>query len=1114
MSIYRGPGGAGDAVADSASEALLVRELALEVQADADAAEAAKVAALAAQAAAELAETNAETAEANAETAEANAETAEANAETAQAAAEAAQAAAETAQTAAELAETNAETAETNAEASATAAASSASAASTSASNAATSATNASNSASAASTSATNAANSASAAATSATNASNSASAASTSATAAQTAQTAAELAETNAETAETNAETAQTAAELAETNAETAASNAATSETNAAASASAASTSASNASTSATNASNSASAASTSATNASNSASAASTSATNAANSATDAAASAASINPSSIVITGGSINGTTVGASTASTGAFTSLSASGAFSANGGATLGDASGDALTINSSAVSIPNGLNFDSNTLVIDATNNRVGVGISAPAENLDVYGSQSTPVTIRIRNDNAGTSAGTKLIFGHWSGVDAAYLSNQFDGGTFNSRVWQQATGYMAFGTTDTERMRITSAGNVGIGTNSPAVKFHASTNNESNTPVARFENYNLGDLFVATFKNAGSDSNARLAGIEFTGDADVKFGGIGGRQGGILSLFSATGGTLTERMRIDSSGNVGIGTTSPNSKLDVATATAWGTATVNAINISNTGSGGDIYASHGLGSLVWRTNGVATASIEAVRDLPAGGDPTRLVFRTGSSGGGTERMRLDSSGNLGLGVTPSAWSASWKALQFGAVGAAFSSSGNAIWSGNEYLNTAGTPTYITTQYALRYRQDVSSGYHAWLTAPSGTAGNAITFTQAMTLDASGRLGIGTTSPSQKLQLSGSDSQYVSIISTDSGNAGVLFGDASKVDEGYVIYVNSDNSLRFGANNATERMRIDSSGNVGIGTSSPTSLLDVRGVSGSTKIKAFETTTSGRIELEANTAYHAIYCDRAVPLLFYTNGSERMRIDSSGNLLVGKTSSFNTVVGTVITDDGRISTTVGTSETYAILANRQNDDGVLVSFRQADTQEGTISVSGTTVSYNGGHLSRWSQLLDNSKDESILKGTVLSNLDEMCVWEKDGVVAENEQLNKMKVSDVEGDTNVAGVFVNWTKDEDYNSDDMNIAMTGDMIIRIAEGVTVQRGDLLMSAGDGTAKPQGDDIVRAKTIAKVTSTNITCTYADGSYCVPCVLMAC
>ncbi len=160
MAIYRGAGGAGDAVGDASSEVLL----ALAAK---DAAIAAQVAAEAAQVAAELAETNAETAETNAETAETNAETAE----------------------------TNAETAATNAASSASAASTSATNASNSASAASTSATNASNSASAASTSATNASNSATAASTSASNASTSASNAATSATNAANAQTAAETA-------------------------------------------------------------------------------------------------------------------------------------------------------------------------------------------------------------------------------------------------------------------------------------------------------------------------------------------------------------------------------------------------------------------------------------------------------------------------------------------------------------------------------------------------------------------------------------------------------------------------------------------------------------------------------------------------------------------------------------------------------------------------------------------------------------------------------------------------------------------------------------------------------------------------------------------------------
>ena len=72
----------------------------------------------------------------------------------------------------------------------------------------------------------------------------------------------------------------------------------------------------------------------------------------------------------------------------------------------------------------------------------------------------------------------------------------------------------------------------------------------------------------------------------------------------------------------------------------------------------------------------------------------------------------------------------------------------------------------------------------------------------------------------------------------------------------------------------------------------------------------------------------------------------------------------------------------------------------------------------------------------------------------------------------------------------------------------------MNMAMTGDMVIRIAQGVTVQKGDLLMSAGDGTANPQGDDVVRSKTSAKVISNKVIKTYSDNSFLVPCVVMAC
>ena len=112
---------------------------------------------------------------------------------------------------------------------------------------------------------------------------------------------------------------------------------------------------------------------------------------------------------------------------------------------------------------------------------------------------------------------------------------------------------------------------------------------------------------------------------------------------------------------------------------------------------------------------------------------------------------------------MRLDSSGNLGLGVTPSAWGRG-KAFEVGSIG-------NALWSDtgsngiinittNSYLSTTNLSTgwkYAFTDVSGRY--SIVGNSHQWYTAASGTAGNAISFTQALTLDASGNLLLGTTS-------------------------------------------------------------------------------------------------------------------------------------------------------------------------------------------------------------------------------------------------------------------------------------------------------------------------------------------------------------------
>jgi hypothetical protein len=281
-----------------------------------------------------------------------------------------------------------------------------------------------------------------------------------------------------------------------------------------------------------------------------------------------------------------------------------------------------------------------------------------------------------------------------------------------------------------------------------------------------------------------------ANNDNGAQYNNISSSTSGGTVHWRIGGVAGVSQLPFSIAG---TEQMRLTSTG-LGIGTSSPSAKLDVVATYSSDTASQQRFR-DNTGVSLNFGGTGGGKKFIQAQDSAGAATYYDIIINPLGG-------------------------NLGLGVTPSGWGGIFRTMQLGSDGAwvgGRTDSQNQAWIGtNAYYNGS---NWIYKAATTAGQMLIKGNEFQFLIAPTGSIGGTATFTQAMTLDASGNLGVGTTNTVNSR-----------LYVANSGVANLIIGYNNTSNN----YYDADTQI-FRNSSAVERARIDSSGNLLVGTTSTT---------------------------------------------------------------------------------------------------------------------------------------------------------------------------------------------------------------------------------------------------------------------------------------
>ena len=599
-----------------------------------------------------------------------------------------------------------------------------------------------------------------------------------------------------------------------------------------------------------------------------------------------------------------------------------------------------------------------------SGTTVIDSSRNLTNIGtISSGA----------------ITSSGTLTAAGGELYLGaadtasaHINSYEVMTFNIDSDNDDTNRHFAWYSNGNSGSGT---HLMRLTENGQLAIGTQNPSRTLHIRDSGQ-----IKLESTSTGSWTGLDFAGGNGSYDMYMGML----DSDGRF---------FIDVDSNG-----EDFTILQNGNVGIGTTSPLEKLDVNSYTGI-SVNNNYAHMGSTVSGAmaifghNIKSDPGVNIIKSANTGYHSSMIkmyynEGITFHATSGTQTAGDTFYNISGTTNELMRITNTGNVGIGIT----NPTTKLHVAGIVQVAESS--NTAFYGGDYVRVFGSGQ----QYGFR---DTGGTTKANISMTGNSYFNG------------GNVGIGTSSPAGRLHLRDT-TPHLYIQSDDGQSAKLLFGDATDNSRGGIEYMSTDD-MKFMNNNLSTVMTLRYTGQVGIGETNPNqdAAVEISKAAPNTGITTLRLTNSvnnrgQRIDFEDDNAARAFTLSHDngsnitfmgtlvnEPFAFYTNNTERMRIDSSGNVRIGDTDGvYNTSSSSYIPVDtnGRFLTISNDTGAYLNLQSESTGSdqlgGIIWTNRTgaADAHRQVASIDATTVdttnTYEGGQLRFWTKIAGSANTQ------------------------------------------------------------------------------------------------------------------------------------